>query len=653
MLLVLGFSITNIILYLNLLLGNDVLIKINLDKNDIFLLNNESDSLSVKVNILTNPFCYAKCRYLFLDVSNDFILETNNFTLKTTNPLILQYEFTAPLTGTGQKLYRFEVTCKSIDSFLCHAGKEEKYRNSLITLNYDLNEHESLLKNKSKFLYLALKNQTTYTKENLLKLREMLLKVDSILILNNSIGEINNLIYKIQLSQDSLNQELELWENQNYSVFYDRTIFFEKNISVLNKEFYKLVFDSKNLINSYNNLIINFTSINLVLKNLSNLNLSNKGFNETKMVLEEYSVLFNLLNNRTDILLKETKINEFRSHLNVLYDLIRLEKNSKNLTNQTFNYSVEISLLDFNHSLIEFNLDSYNYNVSYELKNPELRCCFLRNCYNCCDDSCKNDPLKYPVLFLHGHDFSESISPEYNLNLFEKYQRKLEQSGYINGGSYILVEEKDSELVYGKPNLAMTFMVSYYFDVLKKKEKNTILYTKKDNIDTYSLRLNDVINSIKKKTNKNKVILVSHSMGGLVIRRYLQIFGENNVYKAILIASPNKGIESSILEYCSVFGSKKECDDMNKDSLFINKLDNADVPNIPVYNIIGIGCHTDNENGDGIVKNSSSHLEYAKNYYINGTCNNFQFEYLHTKIIDLKTHPETFLLLREILLNES
>jgi hypothetical protein len=91
---------------------------------------------------------------------------------------------------------------------------------------------------------------------------------------------------------------------------------------------------------------------------------------------------------------------------------------------------------------------------------------------------------------------------------------------------------------------------------------------------------------------------------------------------------------------------------MDKDSLFINKLNNAPPPTIPVYNIIGTGCVTNGETGDGVVTNQSQYLNYASNYYVNGVCKESEFTYLHTEILKPEKYPETLNLIRGFL-NES
>jgi hypothetical protein len=239
------------------------------------------------------------------------------------------------------------------------------------------------------------------------------------------------------------------------------------------------------------------------------------------------------------------------------------------------------------------------------------------------------------------------------LNTFEELQIDLENSSYIDAGS-LYPGSSDNNLtgIWGKINYPLTIKASYYFDLLKNQDKGVLIQTKEDNLDTYTLRLKEIINQVKSKTNRDKVIIVAHSMGGLIARRYIQVFGEGDIGELILISVPNKGITGRSLSICSIFGTKQECSDMDEKSLFLNKLNNAPPPNIPIYNMIGVGCETNTETGDGVVTNSSQYLAYAKNYYIEGTCQESQFIYLHTEILKPEKYPKTLNLMK-IFLNES
>jgi hypothetical protein len=60
-----------------------------------------------------------------------------------------------------------------------------------------------------------------------------------------------------------------------------------------------------------------------------------------------------------------------------------------------------------------------------------------------------------------------------------------------------------------------------------------------------------LIDEVKQKTNSNKVDIVAHSMGGLVVKDYVAKFGQDSVDKFIAIATPHLGAPKAakILEY--------------------------------------------------------------------------------------------------------
>jgi len=113
------------------------------------------------------------------------------------------------------------------------------------------------------------------------------------------------------------------------------------------------------------------------------------------------------------------------------------------------------------------------------------------------------------------------------------------------------------------------------------------------------------------------------------------------------LGTPNHGISKKIYDYCKLFGSNRECEDMNSDSLLINKL-NQDVLEIPVYNIIGLGCDMNGEDGDGIVENKTAYLNFAENYYISGICPG-TFDFLHLRMVEPEQYPEVYEIIKSAL----
>jgi hypothetical protein len=273
------------------------------------------------------------------------------------------------------------------------------------------------------------------------------------------------------------------------------------------------------------------------------------------------------------------------------------------------------------------------------------QCCVYGECTSCCDsDSCRNDPALFPILFIHGHSLLRSATPQPLLDIFDKIQYQMQDDGFVNAGTvYYNLNFAQKANEWGLANKPITVKVSYYYDYYYSLGKYIYITRSTDNIDTYAIRLNDIIKGIKYKTGKPKVNLIAHSMGGLVVRRYMQIFGDDSVDKVILIATPNHGIEGTIRQWCDVLGEKLECEDMYSDSVFIKKLNDPNtIPNAKIYTISGVGCNMDGTTGDGVVTLNSSILSYAQSFVINGTCNDSFGVSLHNEILDIDKYPGVY-----------
>jgi hypothetical protein len=289
---------------------------------------------------------------------------------------------------------------------------------------------------------------------------------------------------------------------------------------------------------------------------------------------------------------------------------------------------------------------NYNYSSGY----PQTSCCYMGVCEKCCSYACSSK--NYPVIFLHGHSINKELPADYSLDVFTEIKDNLSKEGYLDAGAVIIDSRKEVAGLWGKVNAPVIVTASYFFDTYKNDKGETIVSSTSESIDTYAERLNRIVQIVKTRTGKDKVILVSHSMGGLVIRDYLALFGDNDVDKAILVTAPNHGVDDKVKDYCSVFGSAKTCSDMDKNGDFIKRLNENNPPSIPVYNIIGIGCDMGDDTGDGIIKNSSQYLSYANNYYVSGTCDEMNFNYLHEEVIYPAKSPEACNIIKSILDNQ-
>ena len=623
--LVIAFFGTRIYLYFNFLLGNDMVVTLNADKTHFFLGHGEQSKVSLKSQTLTNPFCNSECSSSFVNLDTGEIINEQTFLIKPTIFYIQEYTLTANNSGRGQQLYRFEVKCKGIKEGLCQTSAKEKTRNVLITLDYDLNEIEREIKNSSQENLSFISQNLNYMEKNLLEMNNTLSNLTNNNNLELVYSEINNLSDSLILVNETCFELIEMWNNEEYISLENEMILFNSDFQEISLKFISIKEAISNQILNHNLLFDEFLYAHQKLENLKQQNVSFNKTIEINSLINEFNFIVENEDNYNDIYILVPKIDDF------------------NLTGEKCCYASE-NISNIPISKIYLNESNEFFEINFSEKNP--RCCFLGECGECCDN-CSNKESIYPIVFVHGHSFNHKISAEYSFDTFEELQEKLEEDGFINAGTLVSISDLESEGILGRANYPFTFRISYYFDIYKNDEFTKIISTKEESIDTYAIRLNDLIKEIKLRTGKDKVIIVAHSMGGLVSRRYMQVFGESDVAKFISIGSPHHGISKKIYDYCKIFGATPECDDMKLDSLLINKI-NQDVLEIPSYNIIGVGCDMDGQDGDGIVENSTAYLGFARNYYINGSCPG-NFEFLHLDIMEPNKYPEAYNTLIDIL----
>jgi pimeloyl-ACP methyl ester carboxylesterase len=280
-------------------------------------------------------------------------------------------------------------------------------------------------------------------------------------------------------------------------------------------------------------------------------------------------------------------------------------------------------------------------------------CCVFGECKRCCTQhECRADPQLYPVLFLHGHAFNSDNSPDFSLDAFNKIQSKLQEEGFITAGTITPISDyrEIKKGDWGISSKPISVKGSYYLVSYYNLGDYSLASQKSESIETYAIRLKELIDILKFRTGRDKVNILAHSMGALVARSYIQIFGEDDVDKMILIASPNKGISGRVAGYCPVLGEKKECHDMSSESIFIKRInDPAKQPKkVNITNIVGLGCSNGNLDGDGIVTKRNAELDSANNYYINGSCPSISRP-LHSQILDIDLYPEVYNLVKSAL----
>src|SRR3989344_9510473 len=71
-----------ILLYINFILGNDVIIKLDSSKENLNLVHNQKENITFEAKITTNPFCKALCYSEFKDISQNIVIEKDEFILR-------------------------------------------------------------------------------------------------------------------------------------------------------------------------------------------------------------------------------------------------------------------------------------------------------------------------------------------------------------------------------------------------------------------------------------------------------------------------------------------------------------------------------------------------------------------------------------------
>jgi len=606
--------------YIKFILGYDLTIRLSADKNDVNLVNSQNEIVIFNIDRVSRIFCNTECGYSFSDLSDNNIISQGNFYLKSPITQKIKQEVSAPSMGEGQRIYSFDLTCRNNPSVICKTDGKNITRRTLVTAEYTLSPEQLSLKQKAS--------------DTLLKEYVSFIQINQTF---NSINyQVSNLTFLIDKnSSDSLiksrdnlmskfNGAFNLWISQNYESIINQQ---PRKIALNETEnnFDAFTGNISQNIRVYNLMIDNLSLINQNLETLTALNLNETGKNELNLLLDNFNKNVTYFEEKNKLEEKQIIVDSLNT-LNLSMFI--------NQTNETYHSTVNIT---FNLEKINISLALLNISTNFSLPENKKMCCLNGECTFC------EVQKKYPIILLHGHNFNKDISADNSINIFDELQNKLESVGYLNAGELYLYEatRKDSGIL-GMINEPIIVRASYYFDFMKAPEGYQSVQIKSENLDTYSIRLKEIIENVKYETQSPKVVIIAHSMGGLVTRRYIQIFGNESIENLILINTPNLGIVGKSTKYCSVFGAVPECEDMDSKSLFINKLNNEKTYTIKTTNIISEGCSMDLGDGDGVVIKEYALLNATNvpNFFINGSCPGL--EVLHNNVLDINEYPQLF-----------
>jgi len=243
----------------------------------------------------------------------------------------------------------------------------------------------------------------------------------------------------------------------------------------------------------------------------------------------------------------------------------------------------------------------------------------------------------YPVILLHGHSFNVKNSAFQSTEVFNDLEDLFVDDGYIALGT---PDKFDYSVQYEDLDVNAVFKPSYYITSYEDAFGIWSVQSKTQGIDSYALRLKEIIDYVKHLTGKDKVKVVAHSMGGLVVRRYVQIYGPNDIDSLIMVATPNDGIDEKTYVYCKLFGEERECDDMLRGSAFLGKLNDLNnVPVMPPTSIIAGKCI--GEDNDGVVSFDSALLDDFPVLAVEGECSLGNL--LHNNVLKMDTVDQSII----------
>ncbi|MFP4567763.1 MAG: hypothetical protein ACLFN8_02355 [Candidatus Woesearchaeota archaeon] len=494
--------------------------------------------------------------------------------------------------------------------------------------------------------------------------------------LSNSVvsGDLSNLsqvLYPSSILLKLVEYDLCFLNQVNCSINLEDDLVFIQNlssvddlISASNDICFRLISAARERDELFDELSIKRESLNQDMRDLVDFE---------KNVIDKELVLFLLSNLSSQSIEYDILLNYYNmfNSSNVSEDVLGVSFNQLdfNFNSSLFDYFlpatfVSSNLSDYlsicqsqNYEFDKLNLDVEPFfNVSVDLPNVSLigdvaaSCCFEGVCVPCCDyDECRVESRR-PLILLHGYSFYSFNSAFHSVNAYTDFARRALADGLYFPAGVIGPAFNPDYVRYdlSRPDIPPLFKATYYdvlrFDELVPGELNV----GGESISDYGVRLNDLVELVLNVTGASELDIVAHSMGGLVLRSYIDQFGDDSLNKIVLVGTPNKGVPSRMLFLCKFFGGQTECDELYERSAFIEYLNSdANLPEKEVHMIIGEGCNTFGADGDGIVQTSSAKLNFTTNYFFNSSCD--LIDNFHRDMIKPSKYPEIYDLIVDIL----
>ena len=695
----------------NFIVSQELSVRLNPNFDLIELKGGEEHTKSFSVSVNNHFLCNSLCEVKLASVDSGDQLFFEKFNVSNSFRKDYEFSFSQMRVGEGQENYNFKVRCNNVASNICITSEGSQVRDSVFTINFELNsskeEFRENMREKLEFIsnnlsleFEASENVFANINLSMFDVFEFFEVRTGLDLSYKSFLEINELFRVQNFDSISLfevnttfrdeetrirefivdyNELLNDYNSLNIQEFLIENNVYLSNESYLEiltlKEFIELEFEvgrDLDLINS------SYLSLLELLENswfeineskgivylLYQANCDNMScVVDLDNVCEFIDVkIENNLNKEVNQDLISTLINytisegfvfeehnsSFNENLFLSNQTTRLENNHITRLEEIRNRCEQnISLSSFNQEALEFKEIDEGKEIS--VNEAQRICCYNGKCHRCCEGGeCKD---KNPVILLHGYSFSQRTDAELSTDSFNSLKNRLQRDGYMRG--FILSPgqsiSRDKLGVMGQVNKSTVFRATYYSVTVFDEFGAITSLSKSENIDTYAIRLKDIIEYALMLTGREKVDIIAHSMGGLVTRRYMQIFGDDLVDNVILIGTPNHGISERVYNLCTIFGSNRECEDMRGNSLFMSNINdprNA-ISDYRMHVIRAKGCDMPEGAGDGVILSESVYLENQFNYLVTGECEGTIT--LHSRILSPNRFPEVYEIISSVL----
>lgn len=661
---VLGAIIALIVLYkVNTEVGEELRIILNPHSAHYQLEYGEEAQVNFTLKTNNYLFCEALCTYTTSVNGNK--INSGEFVLHDASQELI-VKTTTPVSGAGKQLYELDIGCKNIPTRTCGRDSRVHRTSALVSVEYG----PSALVMEERALVLPQLQDLLYEVHEadiaLQEIQEQIRVLDeqSLDGLYDAAATVNS---EFDLLEEDVMSMIDTWSRGGVVEVPETTIL--NQTKQLQTALQGYIIKQHALASNVENAVSELENVYqayLVERELGSGRVLSSYANQVRGLARdmEQEPNFNVLTREQEylglVLQKESAVNNSL----VLFNAILFNRVNRTVTNldigfellgeycasnQTANDTVCDLLVSEPNALWTRSPSSieraekvhgtYSSTIPLEVEEIEFTCSVFGS-----KEKCKTYT---PVLFLHGHSVLERNAPEYSLQAFASYVHKLEEDElYMNGGALTTYDRYSGSAGQwlGYP-IAVTG--TYYLDAYLNGSSYITSAAKSESIDTYAIAVSSLVETLRIRSGSEKVKVVAFSMGGLVARRHLQLFGEEKVDELILIGTPNQGIDASVARFCPWLGANKECTEMTVGSSMLAKInDPIDEPTIPVTMIYGVGCDTFGKDGDGIVAADSAKLSFARNIEITGDCSE---EYLHTKLVKVDLHEDVYEEVRELL----